>query len=86
MTTDAKKNAITRETIINLLTDVEVAKVSSAEDAPRLIEGDEYIDLEDPTAGVQLVQAAPRTPPGQVLPRSAVSEATWSKVVRAVAH
>jgi hypothetical protein len=86
MTTDAKKNAITRETIINLLTDVEVAKVSSAEDAPRLIEGDEYIDLEDPAAGVQLVQAAPRTPPGQALPRSAVSEATWSKVVRAVAH
>ena len=85
MTTHSKKNALTRETLLALLTDAEVAKVSMAEDAPRLIEGDEYVDLADPAAGVQQVQATPRTPPGEALPRSAVSDATWAKIVRVVA-
>jgi hypothetical protein len=85
MTTDPKNNALTRETILALLTDAEVAKVSEAEDAPRLIEGDEYVDLADPSAGVQQVQAVPRTAPGPALARSAVSDATWAKIVRAVA-
>jgi len=62
-----------------------VAKVSTAEDAPRLVEGDEYVDLEDLDSGVQLVQATPRTAPGHALPRSAVSEATWAKIAKAVA-
>ena len=79
------KNTLKREAILALLSDAEVAKVSRAEDAPRLVEGDEYVDLEDPDAGVQLVQSAPRTAPGHALPRSAVSDATWAKVVRAVA-
>jgi hypothetical protein len=74
-----------RESIIKLLTDAEVAKVSTAEDAPRLVEGDEYVDLEDLDSGVQLVQATPRTRPGHALPRSAVSDATWAKIVKAVA-
>jgi hypothetical protein len=39
MTTQTK-NALKREAILKLLTDVEVAKVSTAEDAPRLVEGD----------------------------------------------
>lgn len=82
--TDSKKSALTREAILALLTDAEVAKVSRAEDVPRLIEGDEYVDLTDPTAGVQQVQSTPRTPPGHALPRSAVSDATWSKIVRLV--
>jgi hypothetical protein len=79
------KSALKRESILKLLTDAEVAKVSRAEDAPRLIEGDEYIDLEDLDSGVQLVQATPRTAPGHALPRSAVSEGTWAKIVSAVA-
>ncbi len=79
------KSALKRESILKLLTDAEVAKVSSAEDAPRLVEGDEYIDLEDLGSGVQLVQATPRTAPGRALPRSAVSDGTWAKIVSAVA-
>jgi hypothetical protein len=86
MTTQTK-SALKREAILKLLTDVEVAKVSTAEDAPRLVEGDEYVDLEDLDSGVrvQLVQATPRTAPGRALPRSAVSDATWAKIVRVVA-
>jgi hypothetical protein len=79
------KNTLDREAILGLLTDAEVAKVSRAEGEPRLVEGDEYIDLEDLDSGVQLVQAKPRTAPGRALPRSAVSEGTWAKIVEVVA-
>jgi hypothetical protein len=85
MTTKATKDVLKREAIIQLLTDAEVAKVSTAEDAPRLVEGDEYVDLEDLDSGVQQVQATPRTAPGHALPRSSVSDATWAKIVKAVA-
>jgi hypothetical protein len=85
MSPDLKKEAVTREAILALLSDAEVAKVSRAEDAPRLIEGDEYVDLEDPAAGVRQVHAkSPR--PGHALPRSAVSDATWEKIVRILAR
>jgi hypothetical protein len=80
------KSALNREAILSLLTDGEVAKVSRAEGEHRLIEGDEYIDLEDIDSGVQLVQAAPRTAPGRALPRSAVADETWAKIVKAVAR
>ena len=83
--THQTKNALNREAILKLLTDAEVSKVSRAEGELRLVEGDEYIDLEDLDSGVQLVQAKPRTAPGRALPRSAVSEGTWAKIVKAVA-
>jgi hypothetical protein len=85
MTTDAKKNTLNRDAILKLLTDAEISKVSTAEGARRLVEGDEYIDLDDLGAGVQLVQAVPRTAPGHALPRSAVADATWAKIVKTVA-
>jgi hypothetical protein len=69
---------------LELLTDTEVAKVSRAEDAPRLIEGDEYVDLADLTAGLQQAQATPRTPAKDALPRSAVSETSWSRILNAL--
>jgi hypothetical protein len=85
MTTTPMKNAHTRESILALLSDAEVAKVSTAEAAARLVEGDEYVDLEDLASGVRLVQAASSAKPGHFLPRSAVSDATWQRVVKAVA-
>lgn len=84
--THQTKNALNREAILKLLTDAEIAKVSRAEGEQRLVEGDEYVDLEDLDSGVQLVQAAPRTAPGRALPRSAVAEGTWAKIVKAVAN
>jgi hypothetical protein len=85
MSQNTKKETLTREAILQLLTDAEVAKISAAEGARRLVEGDEYIDLVDLGAGVQLVQAAARTTPGHVLPRSSVSDATWAKIVAKLA-
>jgi hypothetical protein len=85
MSPDRKKEAVTREAILALLNDAEVARVSGAEGAARLIEGDEYVDLEDPSAGVRQVHAtSPRA--SHALPRSAVSESTWAKIVNAVAR
>jgi hypothetical protein len=84
MVHDLKRETITREAILALLSDAEVAKVSRAEDAPRLVEGDEYVDLEDLDAGVRQVHAkSPRA--AHALPRSAVSDSTWQKIVRALA-
>jgi hypothetical protein len=83
MSPDAKKEAITRDAILALLSDAEVAKVSRAEGESRLVEGDEYVDLEDPSAGVRQVHAkSPR--PKNALPRSAVSDATWARIVGVV--
>jgi hypothetical protein len=73
-----------RDAIIGLLSDAEVARVSRAEDA-RLVEGDTYIDLEDLDSGVHQVNAKSRIEAGQALPRSAVSAATWAKIVHVVA-
>lgn len=85
MGTSTQKNALrTREAIMNLLTDDEVTKVSEREEV-RLVEGDEYVDLENLDAGVQRVQATPRTRPDNTLARSSVSDATWGKIVRALA-
>jgi hypothetical protein len=44
MSPDAKKQAVTREAVLALLSDSEVAKVSREEGEPRLVEGDEYVD------------------------------------------
>jgi hypothetical protein len=83
MTRNLKRETVTREAIPALLSDVEVARVSRAEDQPRLVDGDEYIDLEDPSVGVRQVHAkSPK--PSRALPRSAVSESTWAKIVAIV--
>ena len=83
MNKQSTKSALKRESIIKLLTDAEVAKVSTAEDAPRLVEGDEYVDLEDLAAGVKQVhEKSPRA--SHTLPRSAVSETTWAKIIAVV--
>lgn len=83
MTLDSRRRAIGREEIQSLLSDAEVARVSRAEGDARLVEGDEYIDLEDVAAGVHQVHTT-SVPPARALPRSAVSEATWAKIVAAI--
>jgi|HubBroStandDraft_4_1064222.scaffolds.fasta_scaffold34521_3 CBS-domain-containing membrane protein len=74
-----------RAVVIGLLTDAEVAKVSGAEQADRLVEGDEYVDLTNLDAGVRQMHATSAIEPGHVLARSAVSDASWAKIVHIVA-
>jgi len=80
MTNHQRDEYVLRDGIMNLLSDEEVARVSTAETAQKLADGDEYIDLEQLEQGVLRGQSTP-TPMGHVLPRKAVHEDTWSKIV-----
>ena len=69
---------------MNLLSDDEVTKVSTAETAARLSDGDEYVDLEQLCDGVRRAPST-STPMGRVLPRSAVHQDTWNKILSQLA-
>lgn len=73
-------NYITRDRVLKMLSDNEIAHVSTAETEPRLTDGDEYIDLEQLEQGVLRARVVP-TPVGRVLPRKAVHDTTWTKIV-----
>jgi hypothetical protein len=62
------------------------AKVSTAEALSGLAQGGEYLDLEHLDQGVQRAKAAIKVPMGQVLPRSAVCDETWSKILAHLAR
>ncbi len=71
---------ITRDHVLKLLSDEENARVSMAETALALADGDEYLDLENLEQGVRRAHGT-ATPMGRALPRKAVAEATWSKIL-----
>lgn len=71
---------VVRKALLQLLSNDEVARVSSMEGAARLAEGEEYVDLKHPQRGVRRVQATTALTMSEVLPRSAVRDATWSKI------
>ena len=72
---------VTRETVLMLLTDAETAKVSTAEAAAGLSDGAEYLDLEHIDEGIQRAIASTKLTMGHVIPRSAVSDLTWTKIL-----
>ena len=69
-----------RDRILEMLSDTEMAKVSSAETASSLDEGEEYLDLEHLEQGVKQADGS-NSPMGHVLPRRAVREKTWSQIL-----
>lgn len=72
---------VTREAILKLLSDDEIAKVSTAETAAGLTVGSEYLDLEHLDQGIHRANAATKVVMGQILPRAAVHPETWAKVL-----
>lgn len=80
MKTNKRTEYITRDTILRLLSDDEVARVSTTETAACLARGDEYVDLEAPDHGVQRVLENDGISMGHVLPRKAVHEKTWRQI------
>lgn len=72
-----------RHAVLALLSDEEVARVSTLESGPPLALGEEYIDLARPERGALRVQASDAIAMNDVLPRSAVSAETWSKILLA---
>ena len=69
-----------RDSILRLLSDDEVARVSTEDGEARLADGDEYIDMAAPDNGVRCVHGAMQLTMGQVLPQRAVSAETWAKI------
>ena len=84
MKNDKRTQYVTRESILNGLSDDEVASVSTAETAVRLADGDEYLDFEQLDQGVRRARGT-ATPMGRVLPRKAVHASTWNKIVTLLA-
>jgi hypothetical protein len=73
-------HALGRETVLRLLSDAEVASVSTAETAVALADGDEYLDLQALDQGVKRARG-PAVPMGSILPKKAVHETTWTKIL-----
>ncbi len=80
MKTNNQNDYLTREKILLLLSDDEVASVATAETAAELSVGDEFIDLNKLDLGVQRGPGS-KTPMGHVLPKRSVQIGTWSKIV-----
>jgi hypothetical protein len=85
MNNETRTAHVTRENILMLLTDDEVASVCTAETAVRPLEGEEYFDLNDLDQGVRkMLGTAP--PMSRLLLRRAVRQETWSKILRELAE
>ena len=80
MAKEKRADYITRNTIMGLLSGEETARVSNAETAAALAVGDEFIDLAQIERGVQ--RAGEAHPTESVLPRKALHESTWNKIVK----
>ena len=80
MNTELRTEYVTRDSVLKLLSDNELARVSTAETAARLSDGDEYIDLEQLEHGVRRAIGT-TTPMARMLPRKAVHESTWTKIL-----
>jgi hypothetical protein len=80
MTVDHRAQYVSRDSVLKLLSDEEVARVSTAETATRLVDGEEYLDLERLDLGIRRALGA-HTPMGRVLPKKAVLETTWTKIL-----
>jgi len=86
MNNEKRSEYFTRDSIMNLLSDEEIAKVTATESATSLVDGDEYIDLEQLDQGVQTVPGSTAAiAVGRVVARKAVQERTWKNVVTQLA-
>ena len=85
MNNEARTEHVTREKILMLLSDEEVARVSNIEATPRLLDGEEYLDLEELGRGVRSALGTHTAPMGHVLPRRAVHAGTWDKILQQLA-
>lgn len=85
MTVVQRASQVSRDAILKLLSDEEVARVSTAETAAGLSDGHDYIDLENLNRGVQRADTTTKAVMGHVLPRNSVHSATWAKIVAVLA-
>ncbi len=77
-------SARSRARVLALLSDEENARVSTAEGTAWLSIGEEYLDLTQLARGVQRANGA-AVSTGSVLPRSAVGDLTWTRILNELA-
>jgi hypothetical protein len=82
--TSTKAELLTRDAILMILSDDEVASVSTSETALSLPVGADYLDLEQLERGVQKAAKGAVTM-GRILPRKAVHEKTWNRILEELA-
>jgi hypothetical protein len=70
-----------RDSILKLLSDNEIASVSTGEAGTRLLANDEYIDLEHLDQGVCRALGG-AIPMGTLLAKKAVGTRTWTKIMK----
>jgi hypothetical protein len=85
MNTQAKTDRFLRKYVLMLLSDDEVASVSSIESTARLLDGEEYLDLKNLEQGVRSAFGTDRAEMGNVLPRRAVRGDTWHTILERLA-
>jgi hypothetical protein len=81
MSQSERAEHVTREAVLKLLSDDEIARVSTAETAAGLTIGSEYLDLEHLDKGIHRASTTTKVAMGQILPRAAVHPETWAKVL-----
>ncbi len=80
MITNRAADYALRAQIMNLLSDEETARVSSVEASARLAEGEEYIELNQLSAGVcRAHDNVPQT--RDVLTKNAINYRAWNEIV-----
>lgn len=70
-----------RNAIMMLLTDEENARVTTAEAGASLADGSEFLDLEHLERGIQRANSSSPLAMAHLIPRNAVGNDTWSKIV-----
>ncbi len=73
--------AHTRNNVLKLLSDAEVARVSTAETAATLSPGEEYLDLDHLEEGVRVATLTRYMSTANLLPKSTVADATWRAIL-----
>jgi hypothetical protein len=85
MQNDPQAAYITRDSILKLLSDDEVARVSTAETAGKLSPGEQYLDLEHIDRGVRVATLTRDMSTANLLPKRAVADETWRKILNTLA-
>jgi hypothetical protein len=75
---------VTRDSILKLLSEEELANVSNIEAGTRLPNGAEYLDLMRLDQGVQQAHGAAMDM-SHLLPKSSLQEPTWAKILSQLA-
>lgn len=81
MSASARDELSARNFIMMLLSDEETARVTTAEAGASLVEGSEFLDLDHLERGIQRASGAATPEGADVIPRSAVGNDTWSRIV-----